>query len=48
MPFIEILRSEGLVVEDAVVLMHRQQGAEEILTPEGIRLHRLGFPFMVH
>lgn len=35
----QILREEGLVVEDAVVLMNRQQGAEDRLKEAGINVH---------
>ena len=38
--YFQILRDHGLIVEDAVVVMHRQQGAEKKLDPAGLNLHR--------
>ena len=35
----EVIRAEGGVVEDAVVLLDRQQGAERYLKRNGMRLH---------
>ena len=36
-----VLRDEGLVVEDALVVVDRQEGAEEALRELGVRLHSL-------
>ncbi len=35
------LRAEGAIVEDAVVLIDRNEGGEAALSKEGIKLHRL-------
>ncbi|MEZ0346298.1 MAG: orotate phosphoribosyltransferase [Infirmifilum sp.] len=36
-----VLRSQGLVVEDAIVVVDREEGAREALEAEGLRLHSL-------
>jgi orotate phosphoribosyltransferase len=36
---VEAIRGEGGVVEDAVVLLDRQQGAKENLRKAGVKLH---------
>ena len=38
---VEPLRRAGLIVEDIVVVVDRQQGAEAILSKNGLRLHRV-------
>ncbi|KAF8770980.1 Uridine 5'-monophosphate synthase like protein [Argiope bruennichi] len=37
----EVLRKEGLIVTDCIVILDRQQGAEENVTKAGIKLHSL-------
>lgn len=34
------LRNEGLVIEDAVCVLNREQGGQEYLKSEGTNLHR--------